>query len=259
MSEGNDDAARLIAHLLVTRAVPRQHPLAQRALLDIDFRDEVERRLAAAGLRLLANPFADHLAVALTFDAEQAVFGQGTNWINNNFGLAKDGVALLVLLWALIVLPKRERQWSRQTDDQSAQQNDMFGAAKPLAASTDASRGISEATLRADYASAAGGWTRINMNLGTLSRLGFIERRNKIIHEGPLLDLAFDYEQLAPRIINGALGDLLAGKSAASEPPVARVPTGTQRAGADDTANTAAPGTESLLKAAAAALKLGDD
>ena len=248
MSEGSDDAARLIAQLLATRAVARRHPLAQRALLDVDFRDEVERRLAAAGLRLLANPFADHLAVALTFDAEQAVFGQGTTWINNNFGLAKDGVALLVLLWALIVLPKRERQWSRQADDQS----DMFGAAKPLATSADASRGISEATLRADYASAAGGWTRINMNLGVLSRLGFIERRNKIIHEGPLLDLAFDYEQLAPRIINGTLGDLLAGKRAASEPPSAGV-------GAGDTAGTAPPSTDSLVKAAADALKLGDD
>jgi hypothetical protein len=252
MSEGSDDAARLIAHLLAARAVPHKHPLAQRALLDIDFRDEVERRLAAAGLRLLANPFADHMAIALTFDAEQAVFGQGTNWINNNFGLAKDGVALLVLLWALIVLPKRERQWSRQSDDQSAHQNDMFGAAKPLAASADASRGISEATLRADYASAAGGWTRINMNLGTLSRLGFIERRNKIIYEGPLLDLAFDYEQLAPRIINGALGDLLADKSAANEPSPEKI-------GAGDTASAAPPSTDALVKAAADALKLGDD
>ncbi|MDP1606596.1 MAG: hypothetical protein Q8L93_08165 [Rhodocyclaceae bacterium] len=243
-----DHAAHLIAQLLALRAVPRTHPLAQRALLDGEFRDEVERRLAAAGMRLLANPFADHLAVALTFDAEQAVFGQGKNWINNNFGLAKDGVALLVLLWALIVLPKRERQWSRQPDDQSAQQNDMFGAAKPLAAAADASRGIAEATLRADYANAAGGWTRINMNLGILSRLGFIERRNKVIFEGPLLDLAFDYEQLAPRIINGALGELLAGKTAAAEPPPVKV-------GAD---GTAPADTEALVKAAAAALNLVD-
>lgn len=251
MSEAGDrcdDAARLIAQLLATRVVPRKHPLAQRALLDIDFRDEVERRLAAAGLRLLANPFADHLGIALQFDAEQAVFGQGAVWLNNNFGLARDGVALLVLLWALIVLPKRERQWARQPDNQ----NDMFGAAKPLPASADATRGISEATLRADYAHAAGGWTRINMNLGILSRLGFIERRNKIIYEGPLLDLAFDYEQLAPRIINGALGDLLAGKATANELPPARV-------GAGDTASAASPSTDALVKAAADALKLGDD
>lgn len=241
MNDATDDAARLIAHLLAARAVPRTHPLAQRALLDPDFRDEVERRLAASGLRLLANPFANHLAAALTHDTEQAVFGQGTAWINNNFGLPRDGVALLVLLWALIVLPKRERQWSRQPDEQS----DMFGAAKPLAAA-DASRGISEATLLSDYAPAVGGKMRINVNLGILSRLGFIERRNKIIYEGPLLDLAFDYEQLAPRIINGALGDLLAGKTPAAEPP------------RNPDAMAVPPDTETLVRAAADALNLGD-
>jgi hypothetical protein len=250
-SEQGGDAAHLIAQLLAARTLSRKHPLAQRALLDLDFRAEVERRLAATGLRLLANPFADHLAVALTFDAEQAVFGQGTNWINNNFGLAKDGVALLVLLWALIVLPKRERQWSRQSPD-GTDQPDMFGAGKPLTAITDASRGISEATLRADYANAAGGWTRIGMNLGILSRLGFIERRNKIIYEGALLDLAFDYEQLAPRIINGALGDLLAGKSAAGE-------TQPSKSHEDNTPPTRPQSTDALVKAAADALNLRPD
>ncbi|MDP2751308.1 MAG: hypothetical protein Q8O31_01680, partial [Rhodocyclaceae bacterium] len=105
---------------------------------------------------------------------------------------------------------------------------------------------ISEATLLSDYAQAIGGKMRINVNLGILSRLGFIERRNKIITEGPLLDLAFDYEQLAPRIINGALGELLAGKTAATEslPPL-------------PFNNTAAPpSTDSLVKAAADALNL---
>jgi len=251
MSDSTDDAAHLIAQLLAVRTLPRRHPLAQRAMLDIDFRAEVERRLAASGLRLLANPFAEHLAVALTFDAEQAVFGQDTHWINNNFGLAKDGIALLVLLWALIILPKRERQWSRQSQE-TQDQPDMFGAAKPLSTATDNARGISEATLRADYASAAGGWTRISMNLGILSRLGFIERRNKIIYEGALLDLAFDYEQLAPRIINGALGDLLAGKTAATEPALVKV-------GAGETAMSSPQSTDALVKAAADALNLSDD
>jgi hypothetical protein len=240
----DNDATRLIALLLAERAIARKHPLAQRALLDIDFRADVERRLAECSLHLLANPFADHLAVALTFDSEQTVFGQGTTWLNNNAGLARDGVALLVLLWALIVLPKRERQWSRQTES-AADQGDMFGVAKPLPKTEDASRGISEATLRADYAEACGGWTRINMNLGILARLGFIERRNKTIFEGPLLDLAFDYETLAPRIIEGALSELLAGKTPAAVPPA-------------PTCVTKPADTESLVKEAAAALKLDD-
>lgn len=245
MTARADDAARLIALLLAERAVKRSHPLAQRALLDPDFRAEIERRLADCGLRLLANPFAGHLAVALTFDSEQAVFGQGTTWLNNNAGLSRDGVALLVLLWALIILPKRERQWSRQSAD-ADRQHDMFDAAKPLPKGEDVSRSIAEATLRADYAEACGGWTRISMNLGILARLGFIERRNKIIYEGPLLDLALDYETLAPRIIDGALGELLAGKTPAAVQP------------APTFQGQAAPDTETLVKNAADALRLDD-
>lgn len=240
MADPHTDCARFIAQLLAERFVPRTAALAQRVLIDIDFRADVERRLAECGLRLLANPFADHLAVAIDRDAEQAVFGQGATWLNNNFGLSRDGVALLVLLWALIVLPKRERQWSREAE----QQSDMFGAAKPLPKADDASRGIAETTLRADYAEACGGWTRIVMNLGVLSRLGFIERRNKIIYEGPLLDLALDYETLAPRILDGALADLLAGKSPAAVTP------------APSFENAAPPDTETLVKQAADALNL---
>lgn len=243
------DPARFIAQLLAERAVPRTAPLAQRALIDIDFRTEVERRLQESGLRLLANPFAEHLAVALDRDAEQAVFGQGAAWLNNNFGLNRDGVALLVLLWALIILPKRERQWSRQPDSQ----DDLFGAAKPLPTAAEAARGIGEATLLADYAQAVGGKMRLNVNLGILSRLGFIERRNKIIYEGPLLDLALDYETLAPRLIDGALADLLANKTPAAVPPVTEGnPRGTP------TFSAGLADTETLVKHAADALKLDD-
>ena len=60
------------------------------------------------------------------------------------------------------------------------------------------------------FRSLLGGKARItNFILPQLSRLGFIERKNKIIHEGPLLDLAFDYAEMAPRILQGALADLL--------------------------------------------------
>lgn len=210
-----DDQApeKLIARLIAERFIPRTDPLAQRALVDEGFRQEVERRLDESGLRLLDNPFAGHLAVALSSPAEGAVFGGGDLWLSNNLGLQRDGVALLVLLWALIILPKRERQLSRDTGE-SEGQGDMFGAAKPLPKAADASRGIPENLLLDDYGKQLGGRTRVNMNLGILSRVGFIERRNKIIQEGPLLDLAFDYAQLAPRIIQGALGDLLARREA---------------------------------------------
>lgn len=208
--------AKLIARLLAERAIPRDDREAQRVLTDESFRLEVERRLADCGLRLLDNPFAAHIAVGLSDMAEQGVFGGGDQWLTNNLGLQRDGVALLVLLWALIILPKRERQILHQSEDAEGQ-GDMFAAAKPLAA-TDAARGVAESVLREDYGKQLGGWTRINMNLGVLSRTGFIERRKNVIYEGPLLDLAFDYGDLAPRIIEGALGELLAKRRAAALP-----------------------------------------
>jgi hypothetical protein len=209
MSEA--DCARLIARLLAERAIARTDPLVQRAIIDAAFHDELNRRLAQSGLRLLDNPYADHVAVALADGADTAVFAKGDGYSSNNAAVQRDGVALLVLLWALIVLEKRERQISRAADEQA----DMFGAAKPTPRGEAASRGIPESVLLADYGAQLGGKMRINVNLGILSRLGFIERRNKVIHEGPLLDLAFDYAELAPRIIDGALGELLKQRAAA--------------------------------------------
>lgn len=208
----SDDAcAQLISRLLAERAIARTDALAQRALIDAAFYDELTRRLAGAGLRLLDNPYADHVAVALADASENAVFARGDAFVSNNAGLQRDGVALLVLLWALIVLEKRERQIGRGADAQA----DMFGAAKPTPRGESVTRGIPESQLLADYGAQLGGKMRITINLGILSRLGFIERRNKVIYEGPLLDLAFDYAQLAPRIIDGALGDLLKQRLAA--------------------------------------------
>lgn len=201
--------ARLIARLLAERAVARTDPIAQRALTDAEFRDELERRLAAAGLRLLDNPYAAHIAVGLAPCLDAAVFARDDGYSTNNAGLQRDGVALLVLLWALIVLEKRERQLRRDADGNAPNQGDMFGAAKPSPRAASAARGVAESLLFNDYDRPLGGKTRITINLGILARLGFIERRNKVVHEGPLLDLALDYGVLAPRIIDGALGDLL--------------------------------------------------
>lgn len=197
-------SARLIAH----RFIPRADPLARRALVDDDFRRSLEQRLNEVGLTLLENPYAEHLAVGLLQDMEAFVFGEGEAWQSNNMNLPRDAIALLVVLWALIILPKRERQIARAEKDREGQ-TDMFGAEKPLVQGEEVSVGIPEEALYADYRDKLGGKTRMNTNLGQLARLGFIERRNKVILEGPLLDLMLDYSTLAPRVIEGALSDVL--------------------------------------------------
>lgn len=207
--------ARLIAH----RYLPRQDEAVKRLLFDLDFRSTLEDNLKTCGLRLLDNPYASYVAVALDHNAEQAVFDDGKQWLSNNIGLPKDALALTVVLWALIILPKRERQIGREAALES--QGELFGDLVKTEASDDASRGIAENVLLEDFGKVLGGKSRINFMLPQLSRLGLIERRNKVICEGPMLDLVFDYAQMAPRVIQGALGDLMRARRATQPAEVA--------------------------------------
>ncbi len=217
--------AEFIARLLAQRWLPKSDAEVRRLLIDESFRQDIEHRLAAAGLRLLDNPFAGHVAAGLAADSENAVFGRGDAWLSSNAGLNRDGVALLILLWALIILPKRERQLSRDaTTDEG--QSDLFGNAQAAPLRDDAARGVPENVLLEDYGRLLGGKARLQFLLPVLSRLGFIERRNKVLHEGPLLDLAFDYAELAPRILDGALADVLVAVNGKKEAKTASTASG---------------------------------
>jgi len=202
----SDDTQILIARLVAQQTLRRDDKMVKRVLSDELFRAEVDARLAACGMKLLDNVYADHVTLALQRNIEPKVFGAKDTWQNNNFGLARDGVALLVVLWALIILPKRERQETHQAADDD--QNDMFGTDKPVPRAEDTSIGIPYKALLADFGDKLGKKTRMDMNLGILGKLGFIERRGEIIVEGPLLDLLMDTDLLKERIVNGALADV---------------------------------------------------
>ncbi|MDB5798708.1 MAG: hypothetical protein JWP36_2610 [Paucimonas sp.] len=203
----HDEAQILIARLLAHQTLAREDKLVRRALSDELFRTELDTRLAACGLKLLDNVYADHVALALAREVEPKVFGAREVWQNNNLGLARDGVALLVVLWALIILPKRERQHAHQQAQQD--QDDMFDADKPMPRASVASVGVSYRALLADFGDKLGRKTRFDMNLGQLNKLGFIERRGDAIVEGPLLDLMMDTDLLRERVVDGALADIL--------------------------------------------------
>ena len=202
----NDDSQILIARLLAHQTLGRDDKLVKRALSDELFRTELDKRLADVGLKLLDNVYADHVTLALARAIEPKIFGARDVWQNNNMGLARDGVALLVVLWAQIILPKRERQETHQSADD--EQNDLFEKDKPMPRAQDTSVGISYKALLSDFGDKLGKKTRMDMNLGTLARLGFIERRADLILEGPLLDLLMDTDVLKERIVNGALADV---------------------------------------------------
>jgi len=202
----NQESQILIARLIAHQTLKRDDRLVKRALTDEPFRADIDARLLACGMKFVDNVYADHVTLALVRDVEPKVFGARDSWQNNNFGLARDGVALLVVLWAMIILPKRERQSSHQMSEQD--QTEMFGKEKPMPRAAEASSAISYKALLADFGEKLGKKTRMDMNLGTLSRLGFIERRGDLICEGPLLDLMLDTDALKERIVNGALADI---------------------------------------------------
>ncbi|WCM88462.1 hypothetical protein [Acidovorax sp. NCPPB 3576] len=204
-----DDAALLIAELLTRRWLPRSHPRVKRALVDAELFALVEQRLAQAGLRFMDSIYADHVSVALLPPAQTAVLGEAGVNANNNLDLPRDAQALLVVLWALIVLPKRERQTSR-VEQADEGQNDMFPGAKPLPSARLVSPVLSYKTLLEDYGNQLGKKMRLDANLKLLERHGFILRRQDEIAEGPLLDVLLDYDVMAPRILDGALADVLA-------------------------------------------------
>ncbi|WP_018990182.1 hypothetical protein [Aromatoleum toluclasticum] len=199
----------LTARLLAHRWLPRNDRLVRRALVDETFRVELDHRLAAVGLQIQDNPYASHVAAVLTPEMFEPVFGARREYAASNVGLTRDEIALLVVIWSLVILPKRERQVTRRelADDG---QGDMFGADKPVVHGEAVSGGLSEASLLTDFGQLLGGKTKVkNFMLGKLARLGFIERRNGVLYEGPLLDVALDYRVLADRIIHGTLADVL--------------------------------------------------
>jgi hypothetical protein len=138
------------------------------------------------------------------------VFGEAGLNSHNNIDLPRDAVSLLVVLWSLIVLPKRERQAARAANQNGDEQNDMFGKERPLPTAASVSPLVSYKALLADFGVQLGKKTRLDTNLKRLENHGFIVRKGEDIAEGPLLDLLLDYDALAPRILQGALGDVLA-------------------------------------------------
>ena len=237
MSAPLDDAALLVAELLARRWLPRQHPKVRRALIDADLWSTVQDRLGQVGLRLIDNVHADHVAVALLRPAESAVFGESGLNSHNNVDLPRDAVSLLVVLWSLIILPKRERQAARASGAESTGQNEMFKTDRPMPSAASVSGIVSYRSLLADFGVQLGKKTRMDGNLRRLSNHGFIVFRGDDISEGPLLDLLLDYDTLAPRILDGALGDVLTQARAIAPPAHAVIEDSPEDVGGDEPAD----------------------
>lgn len=156
-----------------------------RALTDQSFREELDRNLAACGLVLLDNPYAAYVGVGLLPPATDGVFRADDRWLSNTLGLSKSEITLLVVLWALLIVPKRERQLERL--DTSGQQT-LIKSAK--IDRTPRER-VALRTLLEDFRHL---WapTYVRRCLGVLARHRLIAIDDGYVIEGPRLDLIMD-------------------------------------------------------------------
>lgn len=209
----NNDSQALIVRLLTNSHIARTDKEARRVLTDELFREEVDQKLKECGLQLLENPYSRYISVALLKEVEATAFENDDGWKSNNMRLRRDTLALLVIIWCKIILPKRERQVQRMEIDDGGQ-IDAFASSKDIPYGDQVSVSIQESSIYADFGKLLGGKTRIkNFMFPQLKKYGFIERKNEIISEGPLLDLALDYAEIAPRIRDGALTEILNAKN----------------------------------------------
>jgi hypothetical protein len=156
-----------------------------KGLMNPTHREEAEKRLNAVGLTLSWSPYSRYygLALADTVDRPER--------ITNMNELDRNALALLVIMWARLVLPQRLAEEGREG-----------GQAEPVVA-FDA--------VCAEYGKKLGGPRRFEMYVGQLKRLGFLEyTRKDEIKAGPFLDLLGDSNKLQSYLRQSTLAKVIA-------------------------------------------------
>lgn len=192
-----DEATRICARLL------REGSVARAELPDLDFpevRHEVERRLQAVGLVLATSVYSEHVGIRLSPD----VTGDAAFDAASNLGLRSDTCALLVILWARLVLQKRTAADTRELPGQSA----LFSRERSAAAREYRPR-VRLETLVREFRPVLGGRSRILSLVSQLRRLGFLAGHGEVIEAGPLLELAIDGERMIAFLRREVLAKLL--------------------------------------------------
>src|SRR3954454_730902 len=200
-----DSAPLICARLLRAGAVPRAE------LPDLDFpevRRDVERRLQAGGLGLGPSACSAHVGIRLSSEVSaDSAFDAASN-----LGLRSDACALLVILWARLVLQKRTAADTRELPGQEA----LF-AGERAAAARGFRPSVRLEALAREFRSVLGGRSRIQSLVTQLRRLHFLAGHGEVIEAGPLLELGIDGERMVGFIRREVLARLLAEREATGD------------------------------------------
>jgi len=202
-------AEEICARLLIYTYVPKRQ--YRDLLLDDALRDRVRARLGQVGLELVESFTSDYFGVRLKPDVEADV---AFDW-SSNLRLPRGAVALIVICWAKLVLPRRlaleadkALPPAQQTLFEHAPETTTLDAAeKPAMPARKIN--VHRDALYAEFG-AKFGKTAFQRYLGMLRNAGFVlEDREGRIAEGPLLDLLVDGTQMAGKLKDSVLWDLL--------------------------------------------------
>jgi len=202
-----NEAALVCARLLREGTVAR----AELAALDHpDIRHEVEQRLEAVGLVLSTSAYSEHVGVRLSTEiAADAAFDAASN-----LGLRADGCALVVILWARLVLQKRTAADTRQVPGQAS-----LLPGEQAAAARGFMPQVRLETLFREFGHTLGSRTHIKGLVSQLRRLGFLGGHGEVIEAGPLLELGIDGERMMAFIRRKVLAELLTRGADTTETP----------------------------------------
>jgi hypothetical protein len=192
-----DDAMLICARLVREGAVAR----SELGVLDHpDVRSEVERRLAGVGLTLATSAYSEHVGIRLSPE----VIGDRVFDAATNLGLKSDACALIVILWARLVLQKRTAQASHQTPGQAE-----LLAVDRAEAAKDFTPHVRLAALVSEFGHVLGSETHVRSLVTQLRKLGFAAGRGDVVEAGPLLELGIDGERMVSFIRREVLARLL--------------------------------------------------
>lgn len=149
-------------------------------LLDQGIQQAVEERLRLVGLTLVLSTHTDAWGVVIS---PNVVKHTGTDWISNDKGLRRNTIALIVILWKELVLPRRLRTDAEAV--RTGQATLTGGLIEP-----DEAPRTSLRQLHGDYGNRFGKENTLKGLLTYLRRVHVIEfETHDSIRAGPMLDI----------------------------------------------------------------------
>jgi hypothetical protein len=180
-------AEEICSRLLIERWIAKR--AYRDLLLDDELRAAVSRRLGMVGLELVESFTSEYFAVRLKRSIEGDI---SLDWATNA-RLPRGAVALLVVLWAKLVLPRRLEPDGPKDESTPAPPEPS----------------VTRDQLYAEFGRKFGK-TAFARYVGQLKSAGYVrEDRLGNLREGPLLDLLVDGVQMAQKLRDSVLWDLL--------------------------------------------------